>query len=120
MRRHPRRPVVGAIPLRRPVVLSFSIADVLHSAENREDLAPRAAVLGSELAGEALSVSEAPVDDQPRQSLAVNGPIPRRPVRGLVINAAVNAESQLNCASESVHLSEVIQTDASFEDFFVQ
>jgi hypothetical protein len=44
----------------------------------------------------ALTVSEGPVDDQPGKSLAVDGPTLASPVLELVINAAVNAESQLD------------------------
>jgi len=87
--------MVRAIPLGRPSVLTLLVADVLNAAENREHLAASSPVLGSELAGEALTVAEAPVDDQPCQSLAVDGPTPRRPDRGLVFNAVVTAESKL-------------------------
>ena len=62
---HPRRPVIGPIPLRRPVVLAHFVADVLDTAEDRKHFAAGVAALGSELATEALSVVEAPVDDQP-------------------------------------------------------
>ncbi len=43
------------------------------------DLSSRSTVLGAELAGEALPVSEAPIDDQPGQSLSVDRPTPRCP-----------------------------------------
>lgn len=81
MFRHPRRSVIRPIPFRRPIVLTLFVADVLHAAENRKHFAARAAVLGTELAGEALPVAETPVDDQPGEPLAVDGPPPRRPDR---------------------------------------
>ncbi len=62
-RRHPRRPVIGPIPLRRPAVFAEIVADVLNTAQGREYVAAGAAVLGAKLAGEALSVAEAPVDN---------------------------------------------------------
>ncbi len=65
---------VSPIPLGRAAVLALLVADVLDSAEDRKDLAARAAVLGAELTGEALAVPEAPVDDQPSEPLAVDGP----------------------------------------------
>jgi hypothetical protein len=57
--------MIRAIPLRRPAVFALLVADVLDAAEDRKDLAARAAVLGAELAGEALAIAEALVDDQP-------------------------------------------------------
>lgn len=57
--------MVGPIPLGRSAVLSHLVADVLDAAEDGEDFAAGAAVLGAELACEALAVAEAPVDDQP-------------------------------------------------------
>ena len=56
--------MVRPIPLRRPVVLAHFVADVLDTAEDRKHFAAGVAALGSELATEALSVVEAPVDDQ--------------------------------------------------------
>ncbi|MCA9216382.1 MAG: hypothetical protein KDB27_25110 [Planctomycetales bacterium] len=58
--------MVRSIPLRRSVVLSHFITDVLDAAEDGEDFAAGTAVLGAELTGEAFPVAEAPVDDQPR------------------------------------------------------
>ena len=57
--------MIGPIPLGRPIVFAHLVADVLDAAQDRKNLAARATVLGSELAGEALSVAEAPVDDEP-------------------------------------------------------
>ena len=76
--------MVVAIPLRRPIVLTLFIADVLHAAENRKHLAARAAVavLGANLAGEAFAFTESPVHDQPSQAGPVACPTPRRPDRG--------------------------------------
>jgi len=62
-------------------VLAHFVADVLNAAKHRMDLSSGPAVLGAELAGEALPVSEAPIDDQPGQSLSIDGPTPRRPNR---------------------------------------
>ena len=66
-RRHPRRPVVCPIPIRRPIVLAQFVADVLDAAKNGEDLAAGATILGPKLTGEAFSIAEAPIDDQPSQ-----------------------------------------------------
>ena len=73
------RSIIRSIPLRRAAVLTHRIADVLDAAEDRKHLAAGATVLGSELAGKALAVAKAPVDDQPGEAIAVNGPAPRRP-----------------------------------------
>jgi hypothetical protein len=56
------------VPLRCPTVFTHFVAYILDAAQDREDLAARAAVLGSELAGKTLAVAKAPVDDQPGQS----------------------------------------------------
>lgn len=64
--------MVRPIPLGRASILALLVADVLDAAEDRKHLATRATVLGSELAGEALAVTEAPVDDQPGEPLAVS------------------------------------------------
>jgi len=69
--------VIVLIPPRCPPVLTHLVPDVLDSAEDRKNCAAGAAVLGAELAGEALAVAEAPIDDQPRQLLSVDGPSPR-------------------------------------------
>jgi len=69
--------MIRSIPLCCPFVLAHFVPDVLDAAENRKYLPARATVLGSKLAGEALPVAEAPVDDQPGESLAVDGPSPR-------------------------------------------
>ena len=71
--------MVCTIPLGCSTVLAQLVADILDAAEDRKHLAARAAVLGTELAGEALAVSEVPVDDQPGQLLAVDVPAPGRP-----------------------------------------
>ena len=55
--------MIRAIPLGRPVVFTHFVADVLDATEDRKHLAARDAVLGSELAGKALTVAKAPVDD---------------------------------------------------------
>lgn len=68
------RLVVCLIRLWRQVVFIHLVPSVLNAAQNRKDIAARPAVLGAELAGEALAVSEAPVDDQAVQSLAVDSP----------------------------------------------
>ena len=73
--------MVRPIPFRRPTVFAHLIADVLNAAQNRKHLAARATVLRPELTSEALSIAEAPIDDQPRQPLAVDGPAPRCPDR---------------------------------------
>ena len=57
--------MVRPIPLGRPTIFPHLIADILDAAEDGKYLAARATVLGAELAGKALGVSEAPVDDQP-------------------------------------------------------
>jgi hypothetical protein len=77
----PGSAAVGPIPLGRPAVLTLFVPDVLDSTEDRKHLAAGAAVLGAELAGEALPVSTAPVDDQPGQTRSVDRPPPRRPDR---------------------------------------
>jgi hypothetical protein len=51
---HSGRTVIRPIPLGRSAALALFVADVLDAAEDREDLAAGAAVLGAELAGEAL------------------------------------------------------------------
>ena len=68
--------MIRSIPVWRPIVFTLLVADVLDAAEDRKHFAPRATILRSELTGEALAVAEAPVDDQPSQSLAVDGPLP--------------------------------------------
>lgn len=88
--RHPRRPMICPIPLRRPVVLALLVADVLNAAKDREDLAAGTAVLRSQLTGEALAVAGAPVNDQLGQPRSVDGPTPRRPAwAGVAINKTV-------------------------------
>ncbi len=76
---NPRRSMIPPIPLWSTVVFPHFVTDVQDAAQDRIDLAPSPTVLGSELAGKALAVPEAPVDDQPGQSLAVDGPTPRSP-----------------------------------------
>ena len=65
--RHPRRPVVCPIPRWCPAILAEVIADVLNAAENSEQLAVGASVLGLNLAGKALGVAHAPVRQEPRK-----------------------------------------------------
>jgi hypothetical protein len=63
--------------------------------------------LRPELASEAILVSEAPVDDEPCQPLAIHSPTSRRPDRaGLPIN-------------RDCKMTEVLQTDASFAMCFL-
>ena len=73
--------MVRAIPLCCAAVFTHLVADVLDAAEDRKHLTARATVLGSELAGDALAVAEAPVDDQPSQLRSVDRPVLRRPDR---------------------------------------
>ena len=65
--------MVGPIPLGRPPVFAHFVPDVLDAAEDRKHLAAGPTVLGAELAGEALAVAEAPVDNQPSET---PGPTP--------------------------------------------
>lgn len=53
--------MVRAVPLWRSVVLAQVVPDVLDAAEQREQFAAGAAVLGLDLARETLRVSRAPV-----------------------------------------------------------
>ena len=55
--------MIRPIPLRCPAILTHLVADILDAAEDWKHLAARATVLGSELAGEALAVAKAPIDD---------------------------------------------------------
>ncbi len=71
---HPRRPVVFSVTVWRPPILAHLVADVLDATEDRKHLAARPTVLGAELAGEALAVAEAPVDDDPSHARSVDGP----------------------------------------------
>jgi hypothetical protein len=66
--------MVHKIPLQSPVIFAHFVTNVLDVTQDRIDLATSATVLGSELAGEALSVPEAPVDDEPSQSRSVDSP----------------------------------------------
>ena len=71
--------MICAIPLRRATILPHLVADILNATKHRINFAAGATVLRAELAGEALAVAEAPVHDQPGQSLAIDGPTPWRP-----------------------------------------
>jgi hypothetical protein len=55
-------------------VLTQVVTDVLNTAKHREQLAPRAAVLGVDLAREALRVARAPVGQQPCQAGPIHAP----------------------------------------------
>lgn len=52
--RYPRRSVILAIPLWRPVVLTQLVADVLNAADDRKHLAVRATALRPKLSGKLL------------------------------------------------------------------
>jgi len=73
--------MVGSVPFWRSSIFPKLIADVLDAAEDRKYLAAGATVLGTELAGEALSITKTPVDDQPGEAFAIDGPTPRSPDR---------------------------------------
>lgn len=76
---YPGRPVIRPIPLGRSPVLAHLVADVLDAAEGGKHFAAGAAVAVAELAGEALFVASAPVEDQPSQPRPVDRPAPGRP-----------------------------------------
>jgi hypothetical protein len=64
--------MIRSIPIRRPTIFTHFVADVLDATKNGMNFAANASVLGSELAGKALAVAKAPVDDQPGEPLAVS------------------------------------------------
>lgn len=81
--------MIRVIPLRRAAVVAEFVADVLDTAEHREQFSAGTAVVGAEPAGEALLFAGAPVGDQPDESAAMYRPAPGRPNRAGLAGVAL-------------------------------